>query len=70
MSSLGWFDPQRLPERVLALLCYAESLVVVSPASTWDLSIKHHQGEVPEQLVLVTADSQLSAFPFRRLWEG
>ena len=33
MSSLGWFDPQRLPERVLALLCYVESLVVVSPAS-------------------------------------
>ena len=28
-----WFDLQRLPEGVLALLCNAESPVVVSPAS-------------------------------------
>ena len=39
-----WFDPQRLPERVLALLSDAETPVVVSSASVWELSIKHHQG--------------------------
>ena len=55
-----WFDPQRLPKGVLALLSDAETLVVVSSASVWEL----------EQLVLVTADSQLSAFTCRRLWEG
>ena len=64
-----WFDPQRLPEGVLALLSDAETPIVVSSASVWELSIKHHQGEVLEQLVLITADSQLAAFPCRRLWE-
>ena len=117
-----WFDPQRLPEGVLALLSDAETPVVVSSASVWELSIKHHLGKLPElqpaitalpallradgfqvlsiainhalragaycqlhrdpfdrmlaaqaeleQLVLITADSQLSAFPCRQLWEG
>ena len=41
-----WFDPQRLPEGVLALLSDAETLVVVSSASVWELSIKHHQGKL------------------------
>ncbi len=35
-----WFDLQRLPKGVLALLCHAETPVVVSPASTWEVSIK------------------------------
>ena len=41
---LQWwrFDPQRLLERVLALLSDAETLVVVSSASVWELSINHH----------------------------
>ena len=71
-----WFDPQRLPEGVLALLSNPETPIVVSAASVWELSIKHQQGKLLaaqaelEQLVLVTADSQLSAFPSRRLWEG
>jgi len=117
-----WFDPQRLPEGVLALLSDAETPVVVSSASVWELSIKHHQGKLPklqpaitelqallradgfqtssiainhalsagaysqahrdpfdrmlaaqaelEQLVLIAADSQLAAFPCRRLWEA
>ena len=117
-----WLEPQRLPEGVLALLCNGESLVVVSPASVWELSIKQNLGKLPElqpaitylpallradgfqilsiainhalragaycqlhrdpfdrmlaaqaeleQLVLITADSQLSAFPCRQLWEG
>ncbi len=48
MSSLGWFDPLRLPERVLALLCNAETPVIVSSASVWELSIKHHQVKLSE----------------------
>ena len=35
-----WFDPQRLPEGVLALLSDAETPIVVSSASVWELSIK------------------------------
>lgn len=35
-----WFDPQRLPEGVLALFPNAETPVVVSSATTWELSIK------------------------------
>ena len=117
-----WFDPQRMPEGVLALLSNPETPIVVSAASVWELSIKHHQGKLPElehaitdlpallradgfqilsiainhalragaycqlhrdpfdrmlaaqaeleQLVLITADSQLAAFPCRQLWEG
>ena len=67
-----WFDPQRLPEGVLALLSNPETPIVVSAASVWELSIKHHQGKLLEleQLLMITADSQLAAFPFRQLWEG
>ena len=43
-----WFDPQRMPEGVLALLSDEETPVVVSSASVWELSIKHHQGKLPE----------------------
>ena len=70
------FDQQQLPEGVLALLSDAETAVVVRSASVWELSIKHHQGKLLaaqaelEQLVLITADSQLAAFPCRRLWEA
>ena len=72
MSCFGWFDPQRLPEGVLALLSDAEPPIVDSSASVWELSIKHHQGKLPEleQLLLITADSQLAAFPCRQRWEG
>ena len=119
---LWWrFDPLRLPEGVLALLSDAETPVVESSASVWELSIKHHLGKLPElqpaitdlpallradgfqilsivinlvlragaycqihrdpfgymhaahaeleQLLLITADSQLSAFPCRLLWD-
>ena len=34
-----WFDPQRLPEGVLALLSDAEAPVVVSSASVWELCL-------------------------------
>ncbi len=43
-----WFDPQRLPEGVLALLSNPETPIVVSSASVWELSIKHHLGKLPE----------------------
>ena len=43
-----WFDPQRLPEGVLALFPNAETPVVVRSASVWELSIKHHQDKFPE----------------------
>ena len=67
-----WFDPQRMPEGVLALLSNPETPIVVSAASVWELSIKHHQGKLPEleQLLMITADSQLAAFPCRQRWEG
>ena len=35
-----WFDPQRLPEGVLALLSNPATPIVVSAASVWELSIK------------------------------
>ena len=41
-----WFDPQKLPEGVLALLSDAETPIVVSSASVWELSIKHHLGKL------------------------
>ena len=39
-------------------------LVLVSAATVWELSLKHHQGKLPEleQLVL------LAAFPCHTLW--
>ena len=43
-----WFDPQRLPKGVLALLSDAETPIVVSSASVWELSIKHHLGKLTE----------------------
>jgi PIN domain nuclease of toxin-antitoxin system len=41
-----WFDPQRMPEGVLALLSNLETPIVVSSASVWELSIKHQQGKL------------------------
>ena len=49
-----WFDPQRLPEGVLAPLSDAETPVVVSSASVWELSIKHHQGKLPKLQPAIT----------------
>ena len=43
-----WFDSQRLPEGVLALLPDAKTPIIVSSASVWELSIKHHQGKLTE----------------------
>ena len=43
-----WFDPDRLSSAVLGLLCNPSASVLVSAASVWELSLKHHQGKLPE----------------------
>ena len=43
-----WFDPDRLSTAVRELLTDPASPVLVSAASVWELSLKHHQGKLPE----------------------
>ena len=43
-----WFDPERLTEPVRALLADPATTVLVSAATLWELSLKHHQGKLPE----------------------
>ena len=43
-----WFDPGRLPTEVRLVLINPTSEVFVSAASIWELSLKHHQGKLPE----------------------
>ena len=43
-----WFDPDRLSNAVLELLSNPSTSVLVSAASVWELSLKHHQGKLPE----------------------
>ena len=43
-----WFDPDRLTSQVRSLLIDSNSAVLVSAASIWELSLKHHQGKLPE----------------------
>lgn len=43
-----WFDPERLSGAVQALLVDPSSRILVSAASVWELSLKHHQGKLPE----------------------
>ena len=43
-----WFDPERLTEPVQTLLVDPASTVLVSAATVWELSLKHHQGKLPE----------------------
>ena len=43
-----WFDPDRLSGAVRELLSYPATPVLVSAASVWELSLKHHQGKLPE----------------------
>jgi len=52
-----WFDPDRLSGAVRSLLSDAENQVLVSAASVWELSLKHHQGKLPE---LASAIADLS----------
>jgi PIN domain nuclease of toxin-antitoxin system len=53
-----WFDPQRLSDVVRSLLSDPSCSVFVSAASVWELSLKHHQGKLPE---LATAIADLPA---------
>ena len=43
-----WFDPDRLSTAVRELLSDPATSVLVSAASLWELSLKHHQGKLPE----------------------
>jgi PIN domain nuclease of toxin-antitoxin system len=43
-----WFDPDRLSTAVSELLRDPATPVLVSAASVWELSLKHHQGKLPE----------------------
>ncbi|MFM7170042.1 MAG: type II toxin-antitoxin system VapC family toxin [Cyanobium sp.] len=43
-----WFDPDRLSTTVRELLSDPATPVLVSSASVWELSLKHHQGKLPE----------------------
>jgi PIN domain nuclease of toxin-antitoxin system len=43
-----WFDPDRLSGPVQALIADPETPVLVSAATVWELSLKHHQGKFPE----------------------
>jgi len=50
-----WFEPERLSAQVLAVLSDSGNRVHVSAATVWELSLKHHQGKLPE-LAPVVAD--------------
>ena len=43
-----WFDPDRLSTAVRELLIDPSTPVLVSAASVWEISLKHHQGRLPE----------------------
>jgi PIN domain nuclease of toxin-antitoxin system len=46
--ALVWalFEPDRLPDRVRQSLLCSDSVLVVSPASIWQVGIKHHLGKL------------------------
>ena len=48
-----WFDPGRLPTEVRLVLINPTSEVFVSAASIWELSLKHHQGKLPELAAVI-----------------
>jgi PIN domain nuclease of toxin-antitoxin system len=43
-----WFDPDRLSEAVRDVIKDPAHPVLVSAATMWELSFKHHQGKLPE----------------------
>lgn len=63
-----WFDPERLSDAVRDRLLDSTTTVLVSAATVWELSLKHHQGKLPE-LGLAIADlpSLLQADGFQPL---
>ena len=49
-----WFDPDRLSIAVRELLIDPSTPVLVSAASIEELSLKHHQGKLPELNGVIT----------------
>ena len=49
-----WFDPDRLSGPVRELLSDPATPVFVSAASVWELSLKNHQGKLPELNGVIT----------------
>ena len=43
-----WFEPQRLSQAVRELLVDPATTVLVSAATVWELSLKYHQGKLPQ----------------------
>ncbi len=43
-----WFDPDRLSEAARLPLLDPTTTIRVSAATVWELSLKHHQGKIPE----------------------
>jgi PIN domain nuclease of toxin-antitoxin system len=43
-----WFEPDRLSEVVQSLIGDPATPLLVSAATVWELSLKHHQGKLPE----------------------
>ena len=43
-----WFEPERLSKPVATLLSNPSTAILVSAASIWELSLKHHLGKLPE----------------------
>jgi PIN domain nuclease of toxin-antitoxin system len=63
-----WFDPGRLPTEVRLVLINPTSEVFVSAASIWELSLKHHQGKLPELAAVIDdLPGLLQADGFQRL---
>lgn len=52
---LLWFDsaPERLPERILALIRDRNQRIYVSAISAWELTIKYRLGKLPEAKALL-----------------
>ena len=49
-----WFEPARLSAPVHDLLIDPASTVLVSAATVWELSLKHHLGKLPELETAIT----------------
>jgi PIN domain nuclease of toxin-antitoxin system len=63
-----WFDPGRLSREVRLVLINPTSEVFVSAASIWELSLKHHQGKLPELAAVIDdLPGLLQADGFQRL---
>ena len=48
-----WFEPERLSEQAQKRLGDPATAVMVSAATMWELSLKHHQGKLPELEVVI-----------------